>query len=158
VSGWCVLWFPGQLVVVILVVTLCSVITLVSWEPNFLEENDSELSVIWPGTDERPTATDRIIAQMKYIPPIKELTPKQILVYNGLRDGMRPGSASFKDQNCPVSACELTSSRAAATTADIILFRDHVSPPSVRRPSGQIWMVSWLVTPINLFIRLSSDH
>ena len=79
------------------------------------------------------------------LPPDSPPRPmKQILVYTGLRDGMQTGQQSFKHLKCPVSECELTASRSAASTAHLILWQNHLSLPGGVRPSGQIWMVSSL--------------
>ena len=95
--------------------------------------------VIWPDPDK---PDDRIISQMAYgLPADATKKKKRILVYSGVRDGMNTGSSSFIAQKCPVTDCEITYSRADATTADLILWQDIVSLPNVPRPSGQIWMV-----------------
>lgn len=99
---------------------------------------------IWP--DEKHPEDDRVISQMRYglpeLPPDSPPRPmKQILVYTGLRDGMKAGRQSFIDQKCPVTECDLTASRSASKTADLILWQNHLSLPSGARPQGQIWMV-----------------
>lgn len=96
---------------------------------------------IWP--DRTTPNDDRILNQMAYLHPYNSTQKlKTILVYNGLRDGMREGQTSFKKLKCPVDRCVLTSIREKAATADLILWQEHLSKPAVARPPHQIWMVS----------------
>ncbi|XP_067928054.1 glycoprotein 3-alpha-L-fucosyltransferase A-like isoform X2 [Watersipora subatra] len=102
--------------------------------------------LIWP--DPSIQFDDRIISQMTYgSVEASETKPKEILVYSGQRDGMMEGRSSFISQQCPVTNCMLTYSRSASTTADVILWQDHVSLPGGKRPPGQIWMVFFLESP-----------
>ena len=44
-------------------------------------------------------------------------------------------------EKCPVSACVLSSTRAEAESADLVLFKDHFTMPYFKRPLNQIWML-----------------
>lgn len=98
---------------------------------------------IWPNN--RNVDSDRILNQMMYKladPPSEEpRVKKTILVYTGLRDGMKAGQKSFLDQKCPVNDCVLTAQQSQMSTADVVLWQNHFSRPYRSRPMGQIWMV-----------------
>lgn len=99
---------------------------------------------IWPNEQNRES--DRIINQMVYnlvdSPSGETPASKKILVYTGLRDGMKPGQQSFLDQKCPVSDCVLTADHTQMSSADVVLWQNHVNKPYHARPLGQIWMVT----------------
>ena len=44
-------------------------------------------------------------------------------------------------EKCPVSSCALSSLRSEAESADLVIFKDHFTMPTFRRPSHQKWML-----------------
>ena len=40
-----------------------------------------------------------------------------------------------------MSSCVLSSSRSEAESADLVIFKDHFSMPTFKRPLHQIWML-----------------
>jgi len=124
--------------------------TLMRKPQQFTDYYHNDSSWIWP--DAAHPEDDRIISQMRYgladLPPDSLPRPmKKILVYTGLRDGMQSGRSSFTRQKCPVDQCELTASRGATSSADVILWQNHLSTPGGVRPPGQIWMIFFLESP-----------
>ena len=77
---------------------------------------------------------------------------KKILLWNGASSwgGLKPGRGIFLKEKCPVSTCVLSSTRAEAESADLVLFKDHFSIPKFKRPPGQIWMLYLLGLLISL--------
>ena len=49
-------------------------------------------------------------------------------------------------EKCPVSSCALSSLRSEAETADLVIFKDHFTMPTFRRPKDQKWMLYLLGT------------
>ena len=89
---------------------------------------------------------DRITNQLMFLPPNPRQGVKNILVWSGLSSwgGVRPGRGVFLAQECPVNTCSITTTRAKADLADLVLFKDHFFLPSFHRPASQIWMVFML--------------
>ena len=77
---------------------------------------------------------------------------KKILLWNGASSwgGLKPGRGIFLKEKCPVSTCVLSSTRAEAESADMVLFKDHFSMPKFKRPPSQIWMLYLLGLLISL--------
>ena len=68
---------------------------------------------------------------------------KKILLWNGASSwgNIRPGRGEFLKQQCPVSSCVISTNRAEAEEADLILFKDHFASPTHVRLASQIWML-----------------
>jgi len=109
--------------------------------------------------DELP-GEDRIPDQLMYLPPAGTLPDnqedpnvplKKILLWNGASSwgGIKPGRGIFLKEKCPVSACVLSSTRAEAESADLVLFKDHFTMPYFKRPLNQIWMLYLLECPLH---------
>jgi len=103
---------------------------------------------------------DRIPDQLMYLPPAGTLPEnqeepsaplKKILLWNGASSwgGLKPGRGVFLKEKCPVSTCVLSSTRAEAESADLVLFKDHFSMPKFKRPSSQLWMLYLLECPLH---------
>ncbi|XP_030375313.1 glycoprotein 3-alpha-L-fucosyltransferase A [Scaptodrosophila lebanonensis] len=98
---------------------------------------------------------DRIVNQLMYVPEnyaqIKASGKlKSILLYNGLSPwNVKHGREVFLRAKCPVDTCELTANRDLASTADMILYKDHIIPTGLRRPSNakQVSMLYYLECP-----------
>jgi len=103
---------------------------------------------IWPAAND---PEDRVINQLHTVPTRNNTGGKlkKILVFYGLDSGMEPGQSRFIEHKCPVNQCSLTGDAVDATTADLILFKDGVSIPVVRRPSSQIWLIYMLESPFH---------
>ncbi|EDW79458.2 uncharacterized protein Dwil_GK20401 [Drosophila willistoni] len=99
--------------------------------------------------------SDRIVNQLMYVPhnypEIKASGKlKTILLYNGLGPwNVKKGREVFLRAKCPVDTCELTANRDLASTADMILYKDHYIPTGIRRPSNrkQVSMLYYLECP-----------
>ena len=103
---------------------------------------------------------DRVTEQLMYYPPKGVLpedisspsTPlKKILLWNGINSwgGARPGRGTFLKMECPVSSCALTTSRMDSTSADLVIFKDHFTNPTYKRPANQLWMIYMLECPLH---------
>ena len=90
--------------------------------------------------------------QLMYLPPTgtipdnqedPDVPLKKILLWNGASSwgGLKPGRGIFLKEKCPVSTCVLSSARAEAESADLVLFKDHFTMPYFKRPTNQIWML-----------------
>ena len=90
--------------------------------------------------------------QLMYLPPMGTLPEnqedpnvplKKILLWNGASSwgGMKAGRGIFLKEKCPVSTCVLSTARAEAESADLVLFKDHFTMPYFKRPLSQIWML-----------------
>ncbi|BFF96481.1 glycoprotein 3-alpha-L-fucosyltransferase A [Drosophila madeirensis] len=98
---------------------------------------------------------DRIVNQLMYVPHNYEEIKasgklKTILLYNGLGPwNVKKGREVFLNAKCPVDTCELTANRDMASTADMILYKDHYIPTAIRRPSNakQVSMLYYLECP-----------
>ncbi|SPP76000.1 blast:Glycoprotein 3-alpha-L-fucosyltransferase A [Drosophila guanche] len=98
---------------------------------------------------------DRIVNQLMYVPHNYEVIKasgklKTILLYNGLGPwNVKKGREVFLNAKCPVDTCELTANRDMASTADMILYKDHYIPTAIRRPSNakQVSMLYYLECP-----------
>ncbi len=103
---------------------------------------------------------DRIPDQLMYVPP-KGFVPdnpedpstplKKILLWNGISSwgGHRAGRGVFLKERCPVNSCVLSSSRTDASEADLVLFKDHFTMPTFKRPKKQLWMMYMLECPLH---------
>ncbi|KAH8265030.1 hypothetical protein KR026_008162, partial [Drosophila bipectinata] len=99
--------------------------------------------------------SDRILNQLMYVPhnydQIKSSGKlKTILLYNGLGPwNVKKGREVFLKAKCPVDTCELTANRDLASSADMILYKDHYIPTGIRRPSNskQVSMLYYLECP-----------
>jgi glycoprotein 3-alpha-L-fucosyltransferase len=87
-----------------------------------------------------------------YLPPMgslpenpvdPDISLKKILLWNGASfwGGMKAGRGIFLKEKCPVSTCVLSSTRAEAESADLLMFKDHFTMPYFKRPLSQIWML-----------------
>jgi len=102
---------------------------------------------------------DRLIEQLMYIPPegfiaVNQDDPdtplKKILFWNGASSwGIRPGRGVFLKEKCPVSSCVIATQRKEASTADLIVFKDHFTMPGIDRNKDQIWMMFMLESPLH---------
>lgn len=103
---------------------------------------------------------DRVTEQLMFYPPKGVLpadisspsTPlKKILLWNGINSwgGARPGRGTFLKMECPVSSCALTTSRVDSTSADLVIFKDHFTNPTFKRPASQLWMIYMLECPLH---------
>uniref|UniRef100_A0A182N516 Fucosyltransferase n=1 Tax=Anopheles dirus TaxID=7168 RepID=A0A182N516_9DIPT len=96
---------------------------------------------------------DRISNQLMFVPPNYETIKrkgklKTILLYNGLSPwNVKAGRDVFLSAKCPVSTCAITAQREKASTADLVLYKDHYIPPSVPRSPYQIYMMYFLECP-----------
>jgi hypothetical protein len=104
---------------------------------------------------EESSGRDRITDQLMFLPPAGDIPDnqedaslplKKILMWNGVSSwgGVRPGRGEFIKQECPVSTCAIVMDRGQAEQADMVLFKDHFSLPSFKRPLSQIWMIFML--------------
>ena len=59
------------------------------------------------------------------------------------------GRDVFLRSKCPVDTCTITAARDQASTADMILYKDHYIPTGIRRPanSKQVTMLYYLECP-----------
>jgi len=102
---------------------------------------------------------DRVPEQLMFLPPesqhqnIQEtdVPLKKILLWNGASSwgSLKPGRGVFLKEKCPVSSCVLSSSRSEAESADLVIFKDHFSMPTFKRPLHQIWMLYLLECPLH---------
>jgi len=103
---------------------------------------------------------DRIPEQLMYLPPEgvvpentqeSEVPLKKILLWNGASSwgALKPGRGVFLKEKCPVSSCALSSSRSEAETADLVIFKDHFTMPTFKRPLHQKWMLYLLECPLH---------
>ena len=60
---------------------------------------------------------------------------------------VKQGRDVFTNAKCPVSTCSITAARDKASTADLILYKDHYIPPAVPRHAKQIYMMYFLECP-----------
>lgn len=96
---------------------------------------------------------DRITNQLMFQPPAYDRTVesqkyKTILLYNGLGPwNVKQGIETFANLKCPVFTCNLTASREAAHTADLVLYKDYFIPTAVMRPPKQLYMMYFLECP-----------
>uniref|UniRef100_A0A182T609 Fucosyltransferase n=1 Tax=Anopheles maculatus TaxID=74869 RepID=A0A182T609_9DIPT len=96
---------------------------------------------------------DRISNQLMFVPPNYETIKrkgklKTILLYNGLSPwNVKAGRDVFLSSKCPISTCAITAQREKASTADLVLYKDHYIPPSVPRSPYQIYMMYFLECP-----------
>ncbi|TMW39879.1 hypothetical protein DOY81_015040, partial [Sarcophaga bullata] len=99
--------------------------------------------------------SDRIVNQLMFKPPNYEEIKasgklKTILLYNGLGPwNVKAGRDVFLRSKCPVDTCTITAARDQASTADMILYKDHYIPTGIRRPanSKQVTMLYYLECP-----------
>jgi len=123
--------------------------------PRYLSNHTA--SKIFP---EQLPGHDRIPEQLMYLPPpeagslnLQESDEplKKILLWNGASSwgSLKPGRGVFLKEKCPVSSCVLSSSRSEAESADLVIFKDHFSMPSFKRPLNQIWMLYLLECPLH---------
>ena len=114
--------------------------------------------------------------QLMYLPPMGTLPEnqedpnvplKKILLWNGASSwgGMKAGRGIFLKEKCPVSTCVLSTARAEAESADLVLFKDHFTMPYFKRPLSQIWMLYLLglltsskELNITLFLRMPPPY
>lgn len=95
-------------------------------------EGTSDLK-IWP--HEAPNS-DRIVAQLMYIPEsYDERNVKTILIPNG-RSGWEVPLGADVFEECPVSACTLTSDEEAFLEADAVLFKNTINTSHRREPNS----------------------
>jgi len=103
---------------------------------------------------------DRIPEQLMYLPHSEnsnrniqesDVPLKKILLWNGASTwgSLKPGRGVFLKEKCPVSSCVLSSSRSEAESADLVIFKDHFSMPTFKRPLHQIWMLYLLECPLH---------
>jgi len=116
---------------------------------------DSALPPVWP---EEAPKEDRIPDQLMFVPDSvpnnqddSEAPLKKILLWNGASSwgGLKPGRGVFLKEKCPVSSCVISSNRADADNADLILYKDHFSMPTIPRPLDQVWMLYLLECPLH---------
>jgi len=111
---------------------------------------------------------DRIPDQLMYYPPVGAIpedladpdTPlKKILLWNGASSwgSLKPGRGVFLKERCPVSSCVLASNRAEAESADLVIFKDHFTLPTFKRPPQQLWMIYLLECPLHTQIFKQKD-
>jgi glycoprotein 3-alpha-L-fucosyltransferase len=76
---------------------------------------------------------------------------KKILLWNGINSwgSARPGRGVFLKEKCPVSTCAVVTQRSEAPHADIVLFKDHFTQPTYKRPIKQLWMLYMLECPLH---------
>lgn len=121
--------------------------------------NDSERHKMSLFPEDVPNS-DRIPEQLMYLPPkgsipenIEEsnVPLKKILLWNGAASwgSLKPGRGVFLKEKCPVSSCALSSLRSEAETADLVIFKDHFTMPTFRRPKDQKWMLYLLECPLH---------
>jgi len=133
--------------------------------PWYMENGD-----LWPwnisgqGThllsEDLPNTSDRVAEQLMYLPPKgyvpeniqeSEVPLKKILLWNGASSwgALKPGRGVFLKEKCPVSSCVLSSSRTEADSADLVIFKDHFTMPTFKRPLHQKWMLYLLECPLH---------
>ena len=70
---------------------------------------------------------------------------KKVLFWNGAQAwGVRPGRGVFLKEECPVSSCVVSTRRKEASSADLIVFKDHFTMPGLERRPEQLWMMFML--------------
>uniref|UniRef100_A0A914X2A6 Fucosyltransferase n=1 Tax=Plectus sambesii TaxID=2011161 RepID=A0A914X2A6_9BILA len=89
--------------------------------------------------------TDRILEQLLYVPDRLAWHPVKIYLPQGA-NGVSLGVKEFQDQNCRVKNCFITTDRADAAVANVVFYRNSMSPMSERRP-GQLWILQLLENP-----------
>jgi len=103
----------------------------------------------WSSSDDSPE--DRIQVQMRHVPGNyrrDDQKLKTIYMPGGL--GNEPeGQEKFIIEQCPVSACKLTSDRSVALIAEMRLLQGDATFYSARKPAGQIWTMFLLESPAN---------
>lgn len=57
------------------------------------------------------------------------------------------GRDVFIASKCPVNTCKITTNRELASTADLVLYKDHFMPTGMIRPAKQIYMLYFLECP-----------
>ena len=95
---------------------------------------------------------DRIQMQMRHLPRNyrhDHQRLKTIYMPGGL--GNEPeGQEKFIQEQCPVSACSLTSNSSVARTAEMRLLQGDVTFYFADKPAGQIWTMFLLESPANI--------
>ena len=122
------------------------------FEPIYVE---SKASLVYPSL--LHYSDDRIEEQLRFIPPSvakqkKEgggaVSVKRILLLEGTDAwNKRLGSSAFREDDCPVSACELVEGKSWLQTADVVLMKDDFGGPTTERPAWQIWVLYMLEAP-----------
>lgn len=109
---------------------------------------DKRVAKLLPSED---PLDDRITNQLMFIPSnyeeIRESGRlKTILLYSGQWD-TEEGRDVFVKNKCPVDTCTITHQRDAASTADLIIYKDSFLHTGVSRPPNQLYMLYLLESP-----------
>ena len=74
---------------------------------------------------------------------------KQILIWTGGNKFgfIKTKTNIFSEQQCPVSACSITTDRSYYPESDLVLFRDGFEKPQIPRPANQLWAMYFLESP-----------
>lgn len=100
---------------------------------------------LWP---DETNSSDRILAQLNFIPELVENRTFGIFLPHGLASwSVRPDQQEFLQ--CPVSNCEIFDRYDKATTASAVLFRNAATNINWKRPESQIWILYALESPEN---------
>ncbi len=117
--------------------------------------SDPSAPSLWPsGTGK---TDDRILRQIQFAPlslnrsscEKPQRPEKRILAYYGLPDGVERGNGYFRREKCAVTDCAVTDNHQELHTADAILFQNGIQLPSVRKPTGQVWVLYLLESPMH---------
>lgn len=57
------------------------------------------------------------------------------------------GRQLFINNKCPVNTCQVTANRDKASTADLILYKDHYIPTGISKSARQLYMLYFLECP-----------
>lgn len=121
-------------------------------EPAPLQNSSENFKHLFPFEG---NANDRIVNQLMYVPPNynKNKEIKTILSANGIIDWWRvkEGTDLFSNLKCPVDRCRLTANYSEQSTADMVLFHDHLIPTNKTRPPNQIYALYYTESPLSSF-------
>lgn len=116
-----------------------------------IKKTGKRVARIFPAED---AFIDRITNQLMFVPPEYETVVnsgarKTILLYDGLEawNLSAGGNAYFKENECPVFTCDISTNREDAEKADLLLFKDHYEPIHAKRSTDQVYGFYWRDSP-----------
>jgi glycoprotein 3-alpha-L-fucosyltransferase len=90
---------------------------------------------------------DRIVEQLFSPYSLPVLTTKTLLIYNGGRE--TTGDKVFRDNQCGVQQCVISTNNKDLAIADAVLFRGSSFPSVKMKPRSQVWVWSTLESPFH---------
>lgn len=100
---------------------------------------------VWPDPDD---VQDRIVEQLSDTFSHDITKVKKVLVYNGDKNTPR-GNSYFKENDCAIQNCVVTTDHKDLDTADAVLFRGSAYPNKKVKKPGQVWVMSTLESPLH---------